>query len=303
MIFPTARKIAKELDWYASSKEVFGLHNNYFFIIGDSSPLDNGSFTYIIASTADLSKEQKSLVKNELNSNKEFLKINTFVINKNEITITISDKFFITKDKEVYTIIDYLVGLFKESKIKERKNCFNCERKDFVKVYELNYGATILCTECYSNQKKNFIEEENNKTYSSGILGSILFAIPALILWVYLGQYLGNSFSALSVLPGLFVVIGYKYFKGKYGKSTIYILGAIESMLIVIGNLGYVLIEFKSKGLTLLNFFVQTKVNQEIRSIFYENLLVSFFLCSIFFLFIVFNLKHEKKTIQEARKM
>ncbi|WP_312286612.1 hypothetical protein [Chryseobacterium gleum] len=39
MIFPKAKKIARDLAWHKTDKGVFGLYKGYFFNVSDASPM------------------------------------------------------------------------------------------------------------------------------------------------------------------------------------------------------------------------------------------------------------------------
>ncbi len=78
MIFPKAKKIAKELDWHKTKDGVFGPYKGYFFNVADASLLSNPQFKFVTATTDSLTEQQKLQIKTELDTNKKNLKFTNF---------------------------------------------------------------------------------------------------------------------------------------------------------------------------------------------------------------------------------
>ena len=117
MIFPKAKKIAKELDWHKTKDGVFGLYKGYFFNVADASLLSNPQFKFVTATTDSLTEQQKLQIKTELDTNKKNLKFTNFEISDNSVFFQFSENLTFTKLKTVYSLLDFLVDLFKKLNI------------------------------------------------------------------------------------------------------------------------------------------------------------------------------------------
>lgn len=63
MIFPKAKKIAKDLGWHKTNDSVFGLYKGYFFNVADSSILSTPQFKLVTVTTDSLTEEQRLQIK------------------------------------------------------------------------------------------------------------------------------------------------------------------------------------------------------------------------------------------------
>ena len=158
MIFPKAKKIAKELTWHKTKEGVFGLYKGYFFNVGDGSLLSNPQYKYVSATTDTLTEKQKLQIKTELETNKKLLKFSNFEIGDNSIFVQYLENLTYTKLKTVYTLVDFMVDLFKKLDISEQNKCHNCGTKDSIKYYELNDSGVLLCNSCFRQIENNYFE-------------------------------------------------------------------------------------------------------------------------------------------------
>jgi hypothetical protein len=308
MIFPKARKMAKELNWHTTKKGVFGLYKGYFFNVWDASLLSNPQFKYVAATIDNLTDEQKVLIEAKLETNKKVLKFSSFKIGDNSIFFQFVENMTFTKLKTVYSLLDFLVGLFQKSYIPEQDKCHNCGTKDNIKYYDLNNSGILLCSTCYREIENSHyaIEREKyaeNKNYLTGFLGSIVFSILGIIAWVLVAVYLERIALAMAIVIAYLGIKGYEYFKGQRGKLTKYLIVISNIICILIANVATVIVMLINEGLTISESFAELQTNEVAKDLIYSNTMISFILAFFVWVWLLFLLDDKKMTIKLAGKL
>jgi len=307
MIFPKAKKIAKELDWHKTQDGVFGLYKGHFFNVADASLLSNPQFKFVTATIDNLTEEQKLQIKTELDTNKKNLKFTNFEISDNSIFFQFAENLTFTKLKTVYSLLDFLVDLFKKLQLPEQNKCHNCGTKEKINSYNLNDNGIILCKTCFSQTENSFYEIEREriseeKNYLTGFLGTIVFSIPGIIAWVLIAVYLERLASAMAVVIAFIGLKGYDYFKGRHGKLTKYLIVLSNIICILIANATTVIAMLVKEGLTINQALTEFQINQAAKDIFNQNTMISFILAFFVWIWLLFILKDKKLTIILADK-
>ncbi|KPH13467.1 hypothetical protein [Chryseobacterium sp. ERMR1:04] len=308
MIFPKAKKIAKDLDWYKTESGVFGLYKRYFFNVSDASLLSTPQFKFVTVTTGGLTEEQKTQIKTELATNKKKLKFTSFEITDNSVYFQFTENLIFTKLKTIYSLFDFLVDLFKKLNISEQNKCHNCGTHQNINYYTLNDTGILLCSTCFYQENNRFHEIEKEriskeKNYLTGFLGSIIFSIPGIILWILFAVYLGRIASGMALVIIFTELLGYDYFKGPQGKLTKYIIFITNIISIIIANIMTVIALLVKQGLTIHHSIWELQTNQAIKDLFYENIIISFILASFAWIWILFIRKDEKLIIKPADKL
>jgi hypothetical protein len=307
MIFPKAKKIAEELDWYKTKDGVFGLYKGYFFNITDASLLSTPQFKFVAATIYSFTEEQKLQVKTELETNKKNLKFTNFEISDNSIFVQFAENLTFTKLKTVYFLLDFLVDLFKKINISEQNKCHNCGTNQKINYYELNDCGTILCNTCFNRIENSFYEIEREriseeKNYFTGFIGSIAFSIPGIIAWVLIAVYLERLATAMAMLLAFLALKGYDYFKGKHGKLTKYIIVLTNIVSILIANATTVIALLVKEGYTISQALEEFQINQVAKDTFNQNTIISFILAFVVWIWLLFIFRDKKLTINLAYK-
>lgn len=307
MIFPKAKKIAKELEWHKTEDGVFGLYKGYFFNVTDANLLSSPQFKFVKVTTDILTDEQKLQIKTELDTNKKNLKFTSFVIGNNNIFFQFAENLTFTKLKTVYSLFDFLVDLFKKLNISEQNKCHNCGANQNINNYDLNHTGIILCNTCFNQTDDSFnkIERERiseEKNYLTGFLGSIIFSIPGIIAWVLIAVYLERLASAMAIVLAFLGLRGYDYFKGRHGKLTKFIIVLTNIVSILIANVMTVIALLVNEGLTISQALAEFQTNQAAKDVFNQNTIISFILAFFVWVWLLFILKDKKMTIKLADK-
>ena len=308
MIFPKARKIAKELNWHTTKTGVFGLYKGYFFNVKDASLLSNPQFKYVIAIIYDLTEEQKSQIKTELEANKKVLKFSDYEIGDMTVFFRFVENFTLTKIKTVYSLFDFLVELFKKLNIPEQNKCHNCGVKENIEYYDLDDSGVILCSTCFHQTENSYYDIERdkyleNKNYLTGLLGSIVFSIPAIIVWVLLAVYLERLASAMAIVIAFTGLKGYDYFKGQRSKLTKYIIVISNIICILLANVTTIIVMLIKEGLTFNQSFAELQTNEVAKNLLHYNIVISYILALFVWIWLLFILKDKKMTVKLANKI
>jgi len=308
MIFPKAKKIAKELEWHTTENGVFGLYKGYFFNVSDASLLSNPQYKYVVATIDILTDEQKVQIKAELEANKKVLKFSNYEVGDNSIFFQFVENMTFTKIKTVYSLFDFLVTLFKKLNIPEQSKCHNCGTKENLDYYDLNNSGILLCNTCFREIENNHykIEREKyaeSKNYLTGFFGSILFSFLGIIAWVLVAVYLDRLASAMALIIAYLGIKGYQFFKGRQGKLTKYIIVLSNILCIVIANIATIIVMLINEGLTINQSFAELQANEIAQDLIYKNTMISFILAFFVWIWLLFLLKDKKMTVKLANKL
>lgn len=307
MIFPKAKKIAKELGWYKTKDSVFGFYKGYFFNVSDASLMTTPQFKLVTATTASLTEEQELYIKTELANNKRKLKFTYFEISNHAIFFKFVENVTLTQLKTVYALLDFLVDLFKKLNLPEQNQCHSCGEKQRINYYDLNDMGIMLCDTCFSQENRRFhdIEKERiskEKNYLTGFSGALLFSVPGIILWVLCAVYFERLASGMALAIAFLGIVGYDYFKGLQGKLTRYIIVLTNIISILIANVTTVITLLVKQGLTINQAIGEIQTNEAVKEFFYQSMIISFILAFFVWIWLLFFRKDDKLTIQPAEK-
>lgn len=284
MLFPKAKKIAKQNNWFATDKLVFGLYKDYLFQISDANPFSGISAKYIHADISSISEEQLHLLSLQLNENKKALKFSAYAIQNNTILFTFNENLTLTKMQTIYNLLDFLVDIYTRLNLPKANYCQNCGTTDNVKFYNLNGKGIQLCSLCTSDFKRHIYRNESderrlNSTYTKGIMGALLFAVPGIVIWVISAYYLNTMSSGMALLIGILGFLGYTKFQGKKGKKGLFVLSITNIFSVFLANLIVFVAQLTSiDGYTVRESF-QLLFNKEV---FIEYTRLPLFLSTIF---------------------
>ena len=207
----------------------------------------------------------------------------------------------------MYTLVDFLVVLFKKLNISEQNKCHNCGTYQKINYYDLNDNGIILCNNCFNQTENSLLEIEREriseeKNYLTGFLGAMVFSIPGIIAWVLIAVFLERLATGMALIIALLGLKGYDYLKGRHGKFTKYIIVIANIVSILIANVATVIALLVKEGLTINKAISELQINQDAKDIFNLNTIVSFILALIVWIWLLFIVKEKKITIKPADK-
>lgn len=307
MIFPKAKKIAKDLGWHKTRDSVFGLYKGYFFNVSDASLITTPQFKLVTVTTGNITEEQKLQIKTELNLNKRKLKFTLFEISDNDIFFKFTENVTLTQLKTVYSLFDFLVDLFKKLNVSEQNKCHNCGRDQRINYYDLNDTGIMLCDTCFSQEDHRFYEIEKEriskeKNYITGFLGALIFSVPGIILWILCAVYFERLASGMAFVIVFLEILGYDYFKGRHGKLTKYIIVLTNIVSIIIANILTVITLLVKQGFAINHVIQEFQTNETAKDFFYQSIIISFLLALLVWIWLLFIMKDKKLNIKLADK-
>lgn len=308
MIFPKAKKIAKKQNWSKTNTGVFGLYKGYFFNIFDSNLMSNPQYKFVVATTDNLSEQQRDQIYNELTQHKKNLKFTSLSTSNNGVTIQFAENLKYTKIKTVYALLDFLVDLFKRMNLSGQNKCHSCNTTEGLLNYNCNERGLILCDSCYHKIDTDFKDIERKKhseekNYFIGFLGSLLFSLPGIIVWVLVSIYLERLASIIAVLIGILGIKGYVFFKGKSGKLTKYLIILSNIISILVANIVTILSLLMKEGLSISESIAEMQINDVAIDMLNKNIIISFALTIVVWIWLFFSLKENKYSIKPAKKI
>ncbi|SDQ50448.1 hypothetical protein SAMN05421664_1841 [Chryseobacterium soldanellicola] len=257
--------------------------------------------------TDRLTEEQKLQIETNLNTNKKDLKFTNFEIRNNNIFFQFTENLIFTKIKTVYCLFDFLVDLFKKLNISEQNKCHNCETNQKINYYNLNDIGIILCNTCFYQTNNSFYEIEREriakeKNYLTGFLGSIVFSIPGIIAWSLFAVYLERLASGMVLIITYLELIGYDYFKGRHGKLTKYIIVLTNIVSIIIANVITIIASLVKEGSSINHAILEFQTSQVAKNVFTQNIIISFILAFLIWIWLLFIKKDKKLILKPADK-
>lgn len=237
MIYPRIKSIGKEKKWWHSNSFIAGIEKNYAINLGDG----NG-FKLILFVNLNLNETEKEILAKEINDKKKELGIFLFEIENDSLSFQIREVLIPAKKEKILNIINFGTELLSKHNIKRSDTCSECGKAEFNFAYSnLSQINIPLCSHCLINVNHYFAQEKRafeteDKNYLQGFLGALIFAIPAIMLWVLFAVFLDIITGATALLVGFLSIKGYEKFNGKVGKHQKWILIAVNILSVLIAN-------------------------------------------------------------------
>jgi hypothetical protein len=306
MLFPKAKKIGKQLQWHKTNDTVFGLYKNYFFIIGDASPLNSIQYKFVEVKLHHLNEQQINNIEKELAANKKSLKFSQFEITSQGIHFKFMEHIRFTKITTVYALMDFLVDLFNLMELPITNNCLNCQSVENLNYFNLNDNGSLLCKNCANEIENEFTELElqaknEEKGYFAGIVGALSYSFPVIVAWVLLAVYVGFIFSGTAIILALLGFMGYHSFKGKNAFFTRPIIILTFTVSLIIANYCTSLFLLMHAGASLNEGVFYIHTDNATKAAFKDNLAMSFIYSLLAWIYLIFILKTKKLSISLAK--
>jgi len=303
MIRPSIKKIAKKENWYRGKDLVFGFYKDYIFNIGNSSFFDQLQFKYIIVRLPSLNQASTSKIKKRLE-----LKFTKLEFGEGFLSLEFMETSSYIKIEEIYKVLDLLVKIFQDEKIEPTNCCYKCKSKTVnLKYFILNRIGITYCNTCIKSVEKQLenINKRNDdieKNYLKGFFGSILFSIPAVLLWVLIAVYLERLAAFMSIAFFTLGLKGYDYFKAVWGKLTYPTLVLSNIFMILFSNVVTAVTLLYLENIAITEIIYHIQYNQDIQKMIIDNIVLSFILSFFVWVSVFFALRFKKESIKIAKK-
>ena len=307
MIFPKAKKIARELDWYADKNNVFGLYKGYFFTINDAPITNSPQIKFVAVEVLGLPQDQYELVELELHTHKAQLKFSSYNLSEFGLYFEFHENMKFTKLERIYALMDFVADLFKRLDIPEQNCCHECGSKERIDYYSMRTKGAIFCNSCASKIENDINEIErtrilSERSYVMGFLGALAFAIPGIIAWALVAYFLGKLMLLFVFLIAFLCFKGYTFVKGKQGAAMPYLILLATIISMVLANTATIGFALVQEGFDINHAIGILFDDQELYHAWLSNNLLTLFFTAIVAIWIFTSMKQQKITIVPAKK-
>lgn len=310
MLFPRTKKIAQQQSWHRTKSTAFGSYNNYLFFISDDSPLDltETHCKYICILLKPLSAHQQELVEKAFERNRGHLNYFRLDVQETSVTVATYEKMFTFNTQNLYRIMDYCVEVAGLVGATSPTNCQKCDSDKQLDAYDWNDTGRILCKKCYQSinqqitlQQHDLINE--NKNYGIGFVGSVIFSLPVVALWVVVAIYLELLASVGALIIGVLGMKGYDYLGGKTGVWTPYLLILSNILMVITANVLTLVVGMYQEGYSVGDALYLLQHNPDVKTAFLINIALSFVLSFFIWIQLFYTVKEQDSYIVLAEKM
>jgi hypothetical protein len=225
------KKLGENLGLEKTDSEAVGFVKNIYVKIADRIGMKTVEIIF-----PEFTEDDKEILEQVFNENK----VKEFNLFKDGVTIIFRESFLPYPIKKIHSLINIIVEYFNGKYPLLGKKCQNCGQFKKGANYYTKDGSKYLCDNCLNEIERKLNEEKINydlipKNYCLGILGSVLFSVPGILLTLIIFIFT-RKIAAVSVLLYLLLAeIGYRKFKGKMTIFGAVIISSSGIIMIFIG--------------------------------------------------------------------
>jgi hypothetical protein len=303
MIYNKLKKFGQEKGWYRTERSVFGMHNGYFFNIYQGNMMSSPQYKTIICRTEAMLESQVFELEQLLTENKKSIKYDLLEVGIDFISITFHENFSFTKAAKLDETLNIISKELSDRNIKSKYNY--SEKMDY---YNLSGEGVLLSQKDFINQSSKIGQMEamdklENHSYFNGFIGTIIYSLPIIILWVLLAVYAERLSSGMGMLVALTGSFGYEKFKGKLGFWSKWIILLSNIALIFLANVGVIAFILWRMSVPFDQMLDLFKTDFELQSFFKTNLLISIVIGAVGWFWLLFNFNTKRNYIEKAEKL
>ena len=303
MIYNKLQKFGREKGWYRTKMSIFGIYNNYLFNIYQGNVTSSPQYKTIVCRTEKMSENQALEIKQLLTDNKKSIKYDLLEVGIDFISITFYENLLPTKAAKLDETLNFISKELSDRNIKSKYNCAGN-----LTHYDLSGEGVLLSQQDFISQSSEIgqidtMDKLEKHSYLNGFIGSLIYSLPIIILWVLLAVYLERLSTGLGVVIALAGSFGYEKLKGKLGFWSKWIIVLSNLIVIFLANvavIAFILWREDVPFSEMLNLF---QVNSELQKFFKTNLFISGMLGVIGWLWLIFNFDTKVNFIEEARRL
>lgn len=301
--------MGSHLKWYHSKNRIFDFVKGYFFQIGATPLIDNPNFKFIeISLPTYLDEPTRKSIIDAIDKKKNVIKHTRVMFHEHVLFLQFIQVFRYVKEKKLTIAVKAVANILEELRIERNKVCAICDREVEFDIYHQNNIGILCCQPCFETNK-SFYNDENRKfkhqelNYFQGFLGSLLFSMGGVILWVLIAVF----FNYITTL-GAFVIaflsqIGFTYFKGKPDSNMKYFVILAGIIAIILANFLSYLFQMKNLGFDFSNSYHLLFDDPSLWSTFSSDTMLSLFFGAIIWFFMLFEKGKQDLSIEKAKRM
>lgn len=304
---PSLKTIAQQEGWSIGENVVFGVYKEYFFNIGQSNFWTDTAHKYIVASLPEAKPSVLSKIATDLEQQRAALNFTTISHEGKQLRVHFEEQEAYVSLETLYQTLDALVERFQQENLASTVGCTGCGASQ-VEHYKVGRLGVAYCAACLTSfreilQNLRAKEEGKPKHYLKGFMGSLLFSLPIVPVWVFLAIWAEFVVAILSMFIVALGLEGYRRFKGGLGKFTALVMILSNSVMLVICNLATMVTQLYRAEIPLSRTFSMILHNANARSVFLSDLALSLFVSLFIWGYFLTPLRPKRTTIKKAQKL
>jgi hypothetical protein len=303
MIYNKLQKFGREKGWYRTESAIFGNYKGFLINIFQGGIMSSPQYKHIICEIEPLTDSQVMDLQKVLDDHKKTLKFAIGEVGKDYIALTFHENLSYIKAAKLDETLEFILKTLNERGIRSTLN-----EKSTLTAYNM-CGKGFLLTQNQYLENVNAIEEGkiahrlSRPNYLNGFIGSLIYSLPIIILWVLLAYYLERISTGFGVLIALAGSYGYEKYNGKIGFWTKWLLIVSNVLVIVLANICVMAFTLSQLGVSIDEMLDIFNRNALIQKDFKTNLFISLMLGIIGWLQIAFSHDLKGDYIEEAKKL
>lgn len=302
MLTKKLKAFGKEHNWYKTTGAVFGLYKDYSFSIYQSDLSSSPQTKTIVATFDNITEAQQQDLTVFLKENKKAYSYKHFEVGQDYLSIVFIENLRRVKNEKLNQLLEFIVE--------------ELQRIDVPKIndpaslgyYNLSGKGVLLTPSEYEKIKQDATRQQSKDklertSYIQGFFGAFLFTIPVIILWVIVAFYFNYLIAALAIFIAIAASFGYNKFKGKLGVGTKWSIALATILGIFVANIITMILELNYLELDLGQRLQLIFSNEEVRSIFLQNLGMSMVFGALGIWWIVSSVETKPFYIEHAEKL
>ena len=238
MINQVLKEFALENNWYCARTCVLGLYKGYYFQLNDEERCKILSCDF-----DEVTEETRENIEANLLEKNKNVSAETTIVTNNYIAISFAEVLLKTNIETLKKGLNSVVEVLASNSVPQGIGCSHCGSKDNLRYYynTTNNLVRRLCPDCAAKEetKKNQEEQDKlfeEKKYTREIIGSVLFSIIGIAVWVLMSVYLKNITQIGVIVLGALILIGDSKFKRTKQSTPLWILAIIFLLSVIITN-------------------------------------------------------------------
>ncbi len=251
MLYKRLKQFAKKNAWKINKNFAYGEIDGYLFTIADIQ-----GFKVFLTPLLGIKEEQKDVIIDFLNKNKENLNLFQVLFDKDVLIVKFREIFRNTKIETMEGYLSSITQFLKQNGIACNKVCGICNKEgaeqkayiDFVYVYVHNQCLDEATHEIESAAMQIDCEDKN---YLLGFIGALIGGIISSIPWIVLQLHFDTVAAVLAYLIVIGAFKSYTLFKGKVGKLTKWIIAFVAIVSVISTQFALIGIVFLKNGIPI----------------------------------------------------
>jgi len=245
VVLPDLRNWAELRGWRVEPDCVYGSYGGYLFTVrdetGDDLYSDCKTFA-VFFPEMDADEQQK--LQDSFEARKRDMHVEYVELLKRSLTLKVGVPDCYMSDELIDCFLKAAAEILAAAGVPGEEYCAECGEIKETELAFYNDTAAHLCEDCYQKMQMKFDErilamhkQNEAKNYRSGAAGAMLGGLVGTILWVLAAEFTDFNYVYFGFLIGFAALHGYRLFRGKFDRGTIWIIGATVVFCLAVAEL------------------------------------------------------------------